>query len=908
VTIGTGTRLGPYEITAPLGVGGMGEVYRATDTNLARQVAIKVLPEAVASDSERLARFDREAKTLAALNHPNIAAIYGVEHSSDAGAGFSRPVRALVMELVEGPTLADRIAPGPIPTSEALVIGKQIAEALEAAHEQGIVHRDLKPANIKVRADGMVKVLDFGLAKLVGPAEAGHYVQLEGRRPDVRSVRLQPDLSLSPTITSPAMMTGVGVILGTAAYMSPEQARGKTADRRADIWSFGVVLYEMLTGRRPFEGEEISDVLASVLTREPDAAALPGTTPASVRHLLRRCLDKDPKRRLRDIGEARVLLDDAIAGHADPSSIATPAAPPAPPAPSRALWLALAVVAIAAAASVWIFKPEAAVPTTHLSIALPLGDQVTTVPAISRDGRVVAYAAGRTAATARLYVRSLDDTAPREVPGGAGATYPFFSPDGRSIGFFAARKLQRTQVAGGGATVIAPAPSGWGGTWGDNDRIVYNPNFSTGLWRVAADGGTPEQLTKPDGGDAGYAHVFPQHLPGTGDVLFNFWGKTFYPALLSAASSTWRPLTGDLGTFSNGGGTYSANGYLLIKDRSGGVRGVGWDPGATTLVNPETLVREDVNFVLGAERPWLNVSDNGTVVSVPGNPTRRRAVWLNRQGLIADLPGDPMAMSYTAVSYDGLRVSYGGGGGTWVADVATGARTRILTDVNVITGAWLPGDERMAISSNLSGDWELYTLGTGGSGVPALLLKRPFVQHPMDVAPDGTVVFMERHPDTGGDLLTVTPDGKAAPLIVTPFNESSARVSADGRYVAYASDESGRNEIYAMPMSGKGPRVTLSLDGGTGPVWSRDGRELFYRAGDDLMSVSISMAPTLVVGERRRLLDLSAFDPGYFHEFDVSADGQRFLLIRTEPASRPLRLDITLNWFAELAAKMRGSR
>jgi serine/threonine-protein kinase len=711
---------------------------------------------------------------------------------------------------------------------------------------------------------------------------------------------------LSPTITSPAMMTGVGMILGTAAYMSPEQARGKAADKRADIWSFGVVLYEMLTGRRPFEGEEITDVLASVLTREPDASALPGTTPASVRQLLRRCLDKDPKRRLRDIGEARLQLDNAIAGHADPSSIATPAAMPA--APSRVLWLALPVVALAAAAGAWIFKPEAAAPTTHLSIALPPGDQVTTVPAISRDGRVVAYAAGQTTATSKLYVRSLDEAAPREVPGGAGAAYPFFSPDGRSIGFLAARKLQRAEVAGGGATVIAPAPSGWGGPWGDDDRIVYNPNFSTGLWRVAADGGTPEQLTKPDGADAGYAHVFPQRLPGTNDLLFMFWGKTFYPALLPAATGTWRPLTGNLGTFSNGAGTYSANGYLLVKDRSGGVRGVAWDPGVTTLVNPETLVREDVNFVLGNERPWLNVSDNGTVVSVPGNPTRRRAVWLDRQGRIVDLPGDPMALTYMAVSYDGRRVSYGGGGAMWIADVATGARTRILTDVNVITGAWLPGDERMVISSNLSGDWELYTIGTGGSGTPALLLKRPFVQHPMDVAPDGTIVFMERHPDTGGDILTVTPDGKASPLVVTPFNESAARVSADGRYVAYASDESGRNEIYAMPMSGKGPRVTLSIDGGTGPVWSRDGQELFYRAGDDLMSVQVTMTPSLVAGERRRLLDLSAFDPGYFHEFDVSADGQRFLLIRTEPASRPLRLDITLNWFDELTRKMTSVR
>jgi Tol biopolymer transport system component len=874
-----GSRLGVYDITASIGEGGMGQVFRARDTKLDRLVAIKILPAAFAHDADRLARFQREAKTLASLNHPHIAAIYGLEESGG--------ITALVMELVEGDDLSQRIARGAIPIDEALPIAKQIADALEAAHEQGIIHRDLKPANIKVRSDGTVKVLDFGLAKIAEPASA-----------------MNPNITNSPTLASPVMMTGMGMILGTAAYMAPEQARGKAVDKRADVWSFGVVLYEMLTGRRAFEGEEISDVLASVLTRDPDLAALPNAMPGSVRHLLGRCLDKDPKRRLRDIGEARLQLDHAIVGRPDSSPSATPDAKPARPQRSPAWWLAIPLVALAASAATWFLKPTAAVPITRLSIALPPGEQATTVPAISRDGRVVAYAAGHTAATSKLYVRTLDDVATREVASSAGAQYPFFSPDDRSIAFFAGGKLQRAPVAGGAASAIAPAPGGWGGTWTDDDRIVYNPSFSAGLWRVSANGGTPEQLTKPDGGEAGYAHVFPQRLPGTGDVLMSFWGRTFQIARLSATTGKWRPVTDSLPSFSSAAGMYASSGYLLLGDGAGGVRASAWNPKTTTLVHPETVVLENVHWTLGGERPWISAADNGTVVFVPGNPSRRHPVWVDRQGRTSDLPGEALPVSHTAVSRDGRRVSYGYGSALWVADIATGARTRILSDVNTITGVWLPGDERMVVSSNVSGDWELYTVGTSGQSEMKVLLKKPFTQHPLDAAPDGTVVYFERHPVTGSDLWTVSPDGKTSPLLVTPSNEAAARVSPDGRYVAYASDESGRNEVYAMPMSGKGDRVTVSIEGGNGPVWSRDGRELFYRAGDDLMSVDVRMTPSLVVGGRRKLLDLSAYDPAYFHEFDVAADGQKFLLIRTDAAARPVRLDVILNWFEELRQRV----
>jgi Tol biopolymer transport system component len=525
------------------------------------------------------------------------------------------------------------------------------------------------------------------------------------------------------------------------------------------------------------------------------------------------------------------------------------------------------------------------------------------VPAISRDGQTIAYAAGRTAATSQLYLRTLNDFAPRPVPGSSGAQYPFFSPDDRSIAFFAGGKLQRAPVTGGAATVIASAAAAWGGAWNDDDRIVYVPSFTAGLWRVSASGGTPEQLTKPDGAEAGYAHVFPHRLNSKGDVLFSFWGRAFHMAVLPAGAAMWRFATPDKRTFDVG--LYAESGHLLTNDGAGGVRAAAWSPAATEVVHPDTVVFENVNWAAGNEVQWLAVAANGTAVYAPGNASRRHLVWVDRQGNVTQMTGAVSQIVSATVSHNGRRVAYSGyDGALWLADLTTGGRTRILSDQTIGTSSWLPGDDRIVFSSNVSGDWEIYTVGTNGPGDVKPLVKKPFTQHPHDVTPDGTVVYMERHPVTGSDLWTVTPDGKTSPLVVTPFNETSARVSSDGRYVAYVSDESGRTEVYALPMSGKGERVAVSIEGGTGPVWSRDGRELFYRAGDDLMSVQVSLTPNLVVGERHRLLDLSAYDPGYFHEFDVSADGQRFLLIRTEADARPTRLNVVLNWFDELKQRV----
>jgi len=555
------------------------------------------------------------------------------------------------------------------------------------------------------------------------------------------------------------------------------------------------------------------------------------------------------------------------------------------------------VVAVAAAAAGWLARPSATASPVRLSIALPPGDQVTAPPAISPDGQMIAYAAGKTANSSQLYLRSLNDFAARPVANSVGALYPFFSPDGRSIGFFSNGRLRRSSTAGGGTMDIARTPTPWGASWLNDGTIVYVPSLGAGIWQVRAEGGEPVQLTKPDGGGAGYGHVLPQRLNDPDDVLFGFWGQTFYAAVLSLKTKTWRQASSEGRLY--GGSIYVPQGALLGIDELGNVTTARWKPSMTELVTPDIPTFKNVNWALATMRPWAAVSDNGTAVYVPGSPKDRRIAWVDRQGHAELLPGEPTSFHQALLSHDGKQVLIGSTSDQWVLDLATGVRTRILSDARSWSGAWLPGDTKIAFSSNKDGDWDLYTVSAEG-GDSTRLLKRPFAQHVEAVEPDGTIIFMERQPATGNDLQTLSPDGRVSPLVVTPFNEESASVSPDGRYVAYASDEAGHYEVYVIPVSGKGQRVTVSLDGGTGPVWSRDGQQLFYRAGDDLVSVQVRLAPAFSLGARQTLLDLSAYESGYLHEFDVSADGQRFLLIRTAPESRPTRLDLVLNWSEEL--------
>jgi len=874
-----GQRIGPYEILASVGAGGMGEVYRARDTRLNRDAAIKVLPELFAADPERLARFTREAQTLASLNHTNIAQIYGVVDVAPGGTHTSGG--ALVMEFADGDDLSAVIARGPLPLADALALARQIADALEAAHEQGIIHRDLKPANVKVKPDGTVKVLDFGLAKAMDPVSGVEAV----------------NLAHSPTFTAHA--TQMGVILGTAAYMAPEQARGRGVDKRADIWAFGVVFFEMLTGRQTFAGDTISEVMASVMKDEPDWSRLPPALPPQVVRVLKRCLVKDPKQRLRDIGDARLLLEDAEPP--PPSHVDARGAGRGWLAPSA---IVLSLAAIAAAAVLYVTRPQATQPTTHLAILLPDGEQATTPPAISPDGRTIAYASGRTRETSHIYLRPLDSPTATLVEGSLGGMLPFFSPDGRSLAFFGTGKLRRVQVSGGTPVALADGARPWGGSWCDDGSVVYVPTLNAGLWRVAGSGGAPVQLTKTDGAGAGYSHAYPQCLPGSSDVLFSFWGQTFYPAVYSLKSGSWRQVAPNR----PGGGAavisiYTEAGYLLAGDNATGIEAVEWNPSVTAARAAETVVLDGVYHVSGNERVWFNVSANGSAVYVPGSPYRRRLVWVDRHGNETILPGEPDGINEMTISRSGRRIARRGNMSQWVEDLDTGTRTRIISDMLTWQGGWLPGDDRLVVSSVKDGDWDLYTISASG-GALTPLLKKPHTQHPLAVAPDGSVVYFENHPVTGADIWVLTPDGRTRPIANTPFTESSAAVSADGRYVAFTSDESGRSEVYAVPLSGSGDRVTVSSDGGAGPAWSRDGRELFYRDGDDLISVEVLSTTPLKLGARRKLFDVSAYEPGYFHDFDVSPDGQRFLFIRAEPGTRPTHLEVILNWLPELRRRM----
>ncbi len=904
-----GRTLGPYQVVAKLGEGGMGAVYRATDTSLDRQVAIKVLPDAFARDAERLARFEREAKTLAALNHPNIAQIYGLERSSGTPA--------LVMELVDGEDLSDVIArhgrsapaaggpsesapaaragvgpranqatsratpvrgggaPRAMSIDDALPIARQIADALEAAHEQGIIHRDLKPANIKVRPDGTVKVLDFGLAKAI----------------DTTSV-MSGSVSMSPTITSPAM-TAMGMIIGTPAYMAPEQARGKVVDRRADIWAFGAVLFEMLTGRRAFPGDDLSLTLAAVMTQDPAWTALPPATPSGVRQLLRRCLVKDPRQRIRDMGDVRLALDGAN----DPE--------PAPDHQTRSplVW-ALAAIAVASVtvAAVALWNRPAAVQQTavRLTIPLPPGQELTSYPAITRDGRTVAYVTQQGADDAQLYLRDLNAFEARPVASAGGAKQPFFSPDGRWVAFFAQGQLQKVEVTGGAPVRLTEAAYAFGGTWNDDNTIIYAASLSSGLLRIPASGGTPESLTKPDGAARGYAHVFPQVLPGGRKILFTTWGQSQGAAVLSLDSRQWETVLPQPGfaaaTFAATGGSM---GRLLIVDEAAGIRAAPLDVEHPVLTSADTSVLADVYSDPETESlGWLAVSNTGTAVYATGNPTRTSLVWVDPEGRIESLGKDRGEYREVGLSPDGDRAVVRHGLDLWIHDVHRGTRSRLTSGTGSnIMPLWTADGARIVFGSNRGGDWDIYAQPADGSRPAEALLKRPQDQFPLSMLADGTLLYVEVHPKTGRDLWMLSPDGRPSPLRVNPFNETAGQFSPGPgpRWLAYSSDESGRTEVYVQSHPGGANRTPVSTGGGILPMWSPDGKDLFYVTGDAV--VGVAMRADGSFGAPRRLFDRSNFLFNHrFHSYGVSADGTRFLMIQRDPESVPRQLNVILNW------------
>ncbi len=878
MTLAAGTRLGPYEILAPLGAGGMGEVYRARDAKLNRDVAIKVLPEAVAEDAERLARFQREAQVLASLNHPHIAAIYGLEKSGN--------LEALVLELVEGETLGERIAAGPIPIDEALAVARQIAEALEAAHDKGIVHRDLKPANVKLTPEGKVKVLDFGLAKALNADSSS------------------PDLTRSPTIT--AAGTQAGVIIGTAAYMSPEQARGRGVDKRADIWAFGAVLYEMLSGRRAFEGETVSDILAAVLRADIDWAALPAQTPPSVRRVLRRCLDRDPKTRFHDIADARLELDEAP----EPGAAAAPTAS----APERRLpWLfGMAALALLAGVGWWRALPVASPRpvATRLSVVLPAGDRLPYDQepniALSRDGRQLVYVAERAGSPA-LYLRALDAAEARPIEGTSNATSPFFSPDGGWIGFFAEGKLKKVAVGGGLPIALADVSTPRGGTWLEDGSIIFSPEYTAGLQRIPSAGGKPEVLTRPDVSRGERTHRWPDALPGGADVLFTI-GLASSPsdydgaeiAVLNVASRKVRKVF-DGGSMPR----YVPPGHLAFL-RGDSVLVAPFDPERLGVTGAAEPVVEKVSGDLAGGSAYFATARNGTLVYARGVEAQDRAlVLVNRNGEAVDLPLSPRHLLAPRFSPDGKRLAFSVGAGTgrdddvWTYDIAGGILARLTFGNSGLVAVWAPDGKRIAYGSVRGGVEGIYVKSADGGGQEeALHILKASAETPSAWSADGgTLAFLSLSPTVGIWLLPLGADSKAREFEPGAL---TARFSPDGRWIAYQVGIPG--DIFVRPTDGSPGKWQITTDRGSWPVWI--GNEIFFvREGGDILSVAVETSPAFRAGAPRTVYQgKGRYDVrGVFALFDVSSDGQRFVLMKTSPRTDAAnRLDVILNWPTEL--------
>jgi serine/threonine protein kinase/Tol biopolymer transport system component len=893
----TGETIGPYTIIAKLGEGGMGQVWRATDTTLGRQVAVKILPDAFARDPERLARFEREAKTLASLNHPHIAAIYGFEKSSG--------MHALVMELVEGEDLSQRIARGAIPLDEALPIAKQIAEALEAAHEQGIIHRDLKPANIKLRADGTVKVLDFGLAKAMD----------SGPGPKAQD----PGLQDSPTITSPAHLrqgygaagTEAGMILGTAAYMSPEQAAGKLVDKRSDLWALGVVLLEMLTGRQVFTGETVSHVMAAVLKTDPDWTALPAETPATIRRLLRRCLEKDRKRRLADASDARLDLEEAIA---EPSAAVMPSAVVPDKRWSVLPWALLGVTAVVAIALIarGTTTPD---PATRLVsralIDFPQfafsGARLGNLFALSPDGTRLVFA-GNPDGKNKLYLRPLDQFEATAIPGTEEGSQPFFSPDGGSIGFFAGGKLKKVSLSGGAPVSLADAPNPTGGSWGEDDTIIFGPDLR-GLMKTSAAGAPPEQVTTRQG--AAGLHGAPLLLPGGKAVVFTNSESSLVRPAVDVVSLE----TGEVTRLINDGccPAYATTGHLIYAhSTSGTMFAAPFDPERSTVVGESARVMDSV-MAGGLNGGQFATSLSGSLVYLTNSAVNERSfVWVDRAGRPTGIDFDKRPYGLPSLSPDGRRVATVVNDGLnpkeiWVGDLERGTMNRLVTDGSLNAAPiWTPDGSRVAFASRRDTTVQnIYLERADGSGVTERLTTGEFNEVPTDWSPDGkTLVFYETSPTSGYDLFSLTLDRERTPkpLVVTPFNEMGARFSPDGRYLAYLSDRTGRQEVYVQAFPGPGEPRQVSTDGGTEPVWARNGRELFYKQGEKMMVVDVTLASAFTASRPRPLFEGRyevSFLVSGMRFYDVSPDG-RFLMVKSDTPTAPRQLHLVVNWFEEL--------
>jgi Tol biopolymer transport system component len=918
MALASGARLGAYEVLSLVGAGGMGEVYKARDTRLNRDIAIKVLPEQLALDPDRLARLKREAQVLASLNHPNIAAIYGFEEADG--------VQALVLELVEGPTLADRIARGRIPLDEALPMARQIAEALEAAHEQGIIHRDLKPANIKVRDDGTVKVLDFGLAKALEPA---------GVAPSTAS--------LSLTITTPAM-TQAGIILGTAAYMSPEQAKGKPADKRSDLWAFGGVLYEMLTGARAFGGEDISDTLAAVLRDEADWRALPAGTPASIRRLLRRCLEKDRRQRLADAADARLELDEAAAELTAPIPAPMASTPVPQPVWKRATPIVVAglIGALAAGSAVRRFTPAVARSVARFPLTLPEGQAFTNtgrqVVAISPDGNHIAYVANH-----RLYTRALWEAEAKPIAGtdSNGVLNPVFSPDGQMIAFWQAADatIKRIALVGGAAVPICPATSPFGLSWTRDGILIGQVGR---IVRCDASGGASETFVTALDGEV---LAGPQRLPGTNAVLFTVVRreagdvvdrseKGKGQVVVQSLDDGRRTVVVETGT----GGRYLPTGHLVYE--VGGVLfAAPFDPRAPAVVTGVPVIGGIRGTTSGG--PQFSVSETGSLLYLPG-PTavassQRNLALLDLKGGASPLRLPPGPYEYPRLSPDETHVAFNSDTGTeavvWIYDLSGTTAMRHLTQGGRNRfPVWSPDGQHVAFQSDRDGDLGIFRQRADGTGTAERLTKADpsTSQVPLSWSPDGRYLLYDVRADIdqarpASDVTPGEPRGRISLMILSVAGKTSTRFgdvrsslatsatfSPDGQWVAYTVSAQARGALtYVQPFPATGTPYEIGVGGY--PVWSPDGTSLLLSpAPGQFRSISVTTKPSFVTGEpvpvQRATLTSPTLMGGGNRAFDIGRNGKIVGLIETDinantPASAS-QMQIVLNWFDELKQRM----
>jgi serine/threonine-protein kinase len=896
-----GASLSHYRITEKLGQGGMGEVYRAEDTNLSRQVAIKVLPEEFAHDAERLARFEREAKLLASLNHPNIAAIHGLEEHEGK--------RFLVLELVEGQTLAERLHKGPLPVEEALEVCRQIAEGLEAAHDKGIIHRDLKPANVKVTPEGKVKILDFGLAK-------AFYEQAA-----------PVDPSRSPTITE--QMTAPGVILGTAAYMSPEQARGKPVDKRADIWAFGCVLYECLTGKRAFPGDSITEVVAKILEVEPDWKQLPANTPAFVRSLLRRCLQKEPGLRLHDIADARIEIGESATQPSE--AVVLPRKPVSRGRFALAVAGPIACVLIGAGL-MWYFRPTPSPTVVRAILRIEPGPWLAgmgtqrefwrpsrTAMAISSDGRFIVYSGieGNPSPESmpRLYLRRIDQMGAKPIAGTEGGIHPFLSPDDRWVGFWAGGRLVKVSVDGGVAVPLCEVAVPFGASWGTDDNVVFSPNYDVGLSMIHADGGAAAVLTTADKAKEEFSHRLPQCLPDGKSVLFTLLRDEFDPqpriAILDLESRRWRVLFEDAAD-----ARYVSTGHLLFL-RQGTLMAVRFDLNRLEIRGQPVPAIADVMQAINSRdcnsnttAGQFSVSNSGMLVYASGStiPDEQNSlVWVDQNGTsqpVADFRAPIYALR---LSRHGDRIAYSTNGRywrVWAYDQTRDAASRVTGDNKALYVLWTPDDKRVFFGYWQSGFQNIFWQPTDGSASMERLTTSQFYQYPGSLSPDGeTLAFAEERQANMDILLLDLRNRRVRPFLNSPAYEAFPEFSPDGHWLAYTSSESGRNEVYVQPFPGLGGRWQVSSKGGVEPLWSPNGRQLFYRLGDQVWVVDVQAGSGFSASKPRLLFEKPGYGRGSpIRSWDISLDGKRFLMVKLEERKPQPVTEMILveNWFEEL--------